>query len=112
MAPLQSEHSDNYPLYCDPNLKQTQELLRKIPHPFKIEFSNNLEVIAALVASGAGFGILPERVAKAIYKPLRKHDDAYATVIDELCLVYRADAQNNAVSQKLRHEIKKMLSEN
>ncbi|MDE1465551.1 LysR family transcriptional regulator [Spartinivicinus poritis] len=108
----QNMHGDNFTLYCDPNLKQTQELLKKIPHLFKIEFSNNLEVIAALVANGAGFGILPERVAKASHKPLHKLDESYATVIDELCLVYRADAQNNAISQKLRHEIKMMLSEN
>lgn len=109
---FQGIYSNNCILYCDPNLKQTQELLKKIPHQFRIEFSNNLEVIAALVANGAGLGILPERVAKTSHKPLRKLDHSNATVIDELCLVYRADAQNNATSQQLRHEIKMMLSEN
>ncbi|MCX4029149.1 LysR family transcriptional regulator [Endozoicomonas sp. SM1973] len=108
---IQNVLDKNFTLYCDPNLKQTKELLKKIPHLFKIEFSNSLEVIAALVANGAGLGILPKRVAKVSHKPLRKLDDVNATVIDELCLVYRADAQSNAISQKLRHEIRMILSE-
>ncbi len=111
MTNFQDIHSDNCILFCDPNLKQTQDLLSKVNHqPFRLECSNNLEVIATLVAEGMGLGILPERVAKSSKKPLIKLG-AFATVADELCLIFRADAQNNVTSQNLRTQIKVILTE-
>lgn len=99
-------------LLCDPNLKQTQDLLKKIDHyNFRLEYSNNLEVIASLIAEGVGFGILPERVAKNSKKPLRRLIELAARVTDELCLVHRADAQNNEVSRRISHEIRTLLAE-
>ena len=82
-----------------------------VGHQFKLEFSNNLEVIATLISEGMGLGILPERVANNSKKPLQRLAEPLATITDELCLVHRADAQNNVVSQKLRHEIKALLTE-
>ncbi|SFD19075.1 LysR family transcriptional regulator [Pseudoalteromonas denitrificans] len=109
---FQNPNSDNCILFCDPNLKQTQDLLKKIEHTsFRFEFSNNLEVIATLVGEGMGLGVLPERVAQNNKKILQRFSDSCATVSDELCLVYRADAQKSDISQKLRLEIKTLLKE-
>ena len=100
-------------LLCDPNLKQTQDLLKKIEHyNFRLEYSNNLEVIASLIAEGVGLGILPERVAKNSKNPLRRLIEPMAKVTDELCLVHRADVQNNELSRRISHEIRTILAEN
>ncbi|BBN83782.1 LysR family transcriptional regulator [Pseudoalteromonas sp. A25] len=99
-------------LYCDPNLKQSQALLKilDLTH-YQVEYSNNLEVIASLVAKGIGAGVLPERVAKKCAEPLRRIEQNNAMVIDELCLIHRFDIQNSTVSQNLKHEIKHVLAE-
>ena len=111
-TPFQDINSERCALYCDPNLKQTQELLKNLSqHQFKLEYSNNLEVIASLVAEGMGLGLLPARVAKRNLKPLLPLGESIARVTDELCFVHRADAQNNSVSLKLRREIKSILAE-
>ncbi len=82
-------------LILEPSLLQTQDLLKKLSKAnFKFSRfieSPSLEVIAQLVASGAGFGILPERVAKAfggsaIVKPA--HSPEYH---DKICLVYKRE---------------------
>ena len=67
-------------LFCDPDLLQCQSLRRqfkKSGHHFKRSIStSSLETIAALVAEGAGAGILPGRVA-ARQPGIEKHcDDA------------------------------------
>ncbi|OHU84985.1 MULTISPECIES: LysR family transcriptional regulator [Pseudoalteromonas] len=99
-------------LYCDPNLKQSQALLKAIDLThFQVEHSNNLEVIACLVAKGIGLGILPQRVAKKSSEPLHRYEHNDAMVIDELCLIHRFDIQNSTVSHNLKQEIKAVLSE-
>ncbi|NOU52152.1 LysR family transcriptional regulator [Pseudoalteromonas sp. JBTF-M23] len=107
-----STDNDNTVLYCDPNLKQSQALLKvlDLTH-FQVEHSNNLEVIASLVAKGIGAGILPERVAKKCAEPLRRFEKNSATVVDELCLIHRFDIQNSTIGQNLKHEIKHVLAE-
>ncbi|RZM73148.1 LysR family transcriptional regulator [Pseudoalteromonas rubra] len=100
------------PLYCDPNLKQTQQLLKSLPDFSHHQIaSNNLEVISALVASGLGLGILPERVARRAPAPLTTYSTKIKPVPDELCFIYRADKQNHAVSSQLHREIKQLLSD-
>lgn len=84
---------DKNVLIHDPNLSQTQVLLRK-NHPFdKSISSSSLEVIGELVESGCGVGILPERVARR-FKGLKPFLDHWFT--DELYLVYRADQTRTA----------------
>lgn len=92
-SPLQDLDSERAVVICDPELTQTQTLLKKMKK-MGITFNRmiattSLEVVANLTANQAGIGILPTRVAKSIYpkqlKPLQK-----APVYkDELCLIYR-----------------------
>ncbi len=96
---LQTPKSDNAVLICDPNLLQTQELIRKIKkqgYQFRrIINSSSLEVIAHLTASGAGIGILPGRVASTLGKNQLRHLSPQAPkFFDELALVYRVEHKN------------------
>ncbi|HEX4925343.1 MAG TPA: LysR family transcriptional regulator [Bdellovibrionales bacterium] len=94
--------SENAVLICDAELIQTQSLLKKAG---KLDIkrrltSSNLEVITSLVASGAGVGVLPERVATRLPElGLKKAGAGLPTFKDEICLVYRADAQRSAASK-------------
>ena len=92
-SPLQKE--DGVLIY-DPNLLQSQSLLKKIKKgkwKYGRELhSTNLEVITKLTANGAGVGLLPTRVARqaeAKLVPLFKNCPSFQ---DRICLVYRADA--------------------
>ena len=81
-------------LLCDPNLGQTQWLLRKLavkkPSPFRrVIESSNLEVIRSLAEAGAGTAILPTRVATLGTRSLRKVGRLAAPYVDRVCLVYR-----------------------
>lgn len=92
-------------LLSDPDLLQTQaiqkQMLKKgMPFPRAVT-SSSLEVIAALVAQGAGVGILPGRVAtRDAYLGLQVVDGA-PKFQDKICLIYRADAQKTAASKAL-----------
>jgi DNA-binding transcriptional LysR family regulator len=84
-------------LICDPELIQTQDILNKLKKQ-NISFartltSSNLEVITHLVASGAGVGILPGRVAGQSKVPLKKLKTS-PIFKDEICVVYRVENKN------------------
>ncbi len=96
-------------LICDPDLVQSQSILRQLSK-HGLEFSrvltsSNLEVVASLVAAGAGIGILPALVATRLdtygIKPL----DKGPKFADSHCLVYRADAQTSKASRLLSRRI-------
>ncbi len=85
-------------LIVDPSLLQTHDLLRKLQKKnFKFKRiieSSGLEVIAQLVLSGVGCGILPERVIKA----LSDHKDQKVQSVkdapefhDRVCLIYKSE---------------------
>lgn len=91
-------------LICDPDLLQVQSILSKLKKrksSFKrIIHSSNLEVIATLVLSGCGIGVLPERV-------VRSNENADVTMIsnapffkDRICLIYRAGIQESLAAKK------------
>jgi LysR family transcriptional regulator, cell division regulator len=110
---LQDVDSGNAVLICDPDLVQSQSILRQLAKA-GLEFgrvltSSNLEVVASLVASGAGVGILPGRVATRVesygLKPLEKAGPKFA---DSHCLVYRADAQTSKASRVLSKRIQEL----
>ncbi|MCV2883310.1 LysR family transcriptional regulator [Aestuariibacter sp. AA17] len=107
------ESQNRQTLIYDPNLKQSQEIIRQLKsHSFHFMHSNNLEVIAALIESGEGIGILPSRVAQCYSDTLVEVTDChYQPIRDELCLVYRADFQNLTISSHLGNEIKHVLTE-
>lgn len=81
-------------LIYEPDMLQSQSLLRESKKK-KIEFSrhltsSSLEVIRGLVASGAGIGILPARVAH--FERSHHLVEAFSnapTFKDRLCLIYR-----------------------
>src|SRR5690606_24197905 len=92
---IQNFRTGNAVLICDPELIQTQSLIKKLKKSGiqyrRILASSSLEVIAELTASGAGIGILPGRVATlASRQGLRRVPKAPA-VQDEICLLYRVE---------------------
>jgi LysR family transcriptional regulator, cell division regulator len=107
---LQDPASGQAVLICDPELVQSQSILRQLAK-LGLEFnrvltSSNLEVVSALVASGAGIGILPGRVATRVDSyELRLLEKAGPKFSDSHCLVYRADAQNSKASRLLARRI-------
>ncbi|MBL7715172.1 MAG: LysR family transcriptional regulator [Bdellovibrionales bacterium] len=85
-------------LIYNPNLLQTGALLKKIQgkKAFKRTVtSDSLEVIAKLVESGLGTGILPGRIVGALTPDLVLQD-RYPSYQDELALVYRHDLPSSA----------------
>lgn len=94
--PLQNADSGMGVLAYDPELAQSDFLLRKFAK-LGLKFSrtitsSNLEVLSAIVASGAAAGILPGRVAAQVKTPkLKLYRQDLPTYADRLCLVYRAD---------------------
>jgi DNA-binding transcriptional LysR family regulator len=99
-------------LISEPDLSQTQELLNQLQKK-KITFermvtSSNLEVIKAMVVSGAGVGIVPGRVMGADSKKVVKLTKL-PTFKDRICLVYRHDVQKSLAARSLSQFIIKKL---
>ncbi len=101
----------NHPIIlCDPNLTQTQSLLKS----YKINSSriikmNSLEVVAALTAKGAGIGILPARVATSLFPNLLKRIRKSPVYHDKLCLIYRNENRKLFAFQAITHAIKALF---
>ena len=92
-------------LLMEPDLAQTQDLLKKMgkkKNPFKRTLtSSSLEVIAKLTAHGAGIGLLPARVAAAEGKKLELVDAKWPKFEDRICLVYRSDIQKSQAAKQI-----------
>ncbi len=94
--PLQNPSSGQAVLAYAPELSQSDFLLRKFAKQ-GIKFARtvtttNLEVLSAIVASGAAAGILPGRVARRVTSPkLKLYRKDFPSFSDRICLVYRAD---------------------
>lgn len=106
----QDPKSDKSVLICDPDLLQSQSILKQLSRKgfnfSRVVTSSNLEVVTALVASGTGVGILPGRVAtREKHLGLRVLDPAAPKFTDRHCLVFRADAQNTKASRQLAKQI-------
>ena len=100
-------HSGEAVLLCDPDLIQTQAILKKmkkIDMKFsRIISSNNLEVIADLTKNNCGIGILPGNVAIARnLTPIAK--SPYYE--DEICLLYRGENRDVKAIQVITAAIK------
>ena len=111
---VQRSDSDNAVLICDLNLLQVQKLLSDVKRG-KRSFKRlipctSLEIVAKLVSSGAGVGVLPGRVATNSglknLQPLKGHP----TFKDEICLISRVDAQKTAAWKKIRSVITNSLA--
>lgn len=78
-------------VFCDPNLIQTQTLLRKWKvSSSQITTTSSLELICQLVSKGLGYGIVPERIVKRIDPSLQEVPDT-PVYKDEVCVVYRPE---------------------
>lgn len=81
-------------LICDPDLMQSQALLKRLKKSGMVFArtlaSSSLEVIADLTAHGGGIGILPMRVARRARRRLTAVPEAPVHT-DEHCLVYRVE---------------------
>ena len=108
---VSSLQKNNGVLICDPELSQSQFLVRSVVKK-GIGFSrqietSNLEVIADLVHSGAGIGILPSRVATRVPSyQLKRASGNWPVFKDKICLIYRANNQKNLASKAIIHAIK------
>lgn len=92
--------SNSSVLICQPDLLQTQNLLRKMKAKFsRTLHSTNLEVIASLANAGSGIAILPGRVA-AEWKNLKIIPEM-PTFEDEVALLYRAENRRVAAFREL-----------
>jgi DNA-binding transcriptional LysR family regulator len=101
-------------LICDTALSQVQSLITKFAKQglkfSQIIHSDNLEVIRSLGIAGAGYVLLPDRVAASGKKEgLQKVNTQFPEFTDKVCLVYRADTLKSAAGKYLIGEIKKSL---
>ncbi len=101
-------------LISDPDLIQTQELLRNVKgkkNPFhRTIFSSSLEVVKALILGGAGVGVIPERVLGEEIKKVKRREE-FSTFKDRICLVYRHDFQKSAAARALSAQLLTYLKE-
>ncbi len=94
-------------LIYDPDLIQSQDLLKKIKVKFSRAIqSSNLEVIRDLTISGAGVGILPARVATTGGGKIELFKKNAPKFSDQISLVYRADAIKGSTPRVLIDAIK------
>ena len=93
-------------LFVDPELIQTQWLLKRIKKT-ALDFTHfvpspNLEVVHRMVAAGAGYGVLPARVANC--EPgvkLSVVDAKLPSFKDQLFLAYRKDVMTSRAAKTL-----------
>jgi LysR family transcriptional regulator, cell division regulator len=113
MTPLNDLSSSLLTLIIEPSLTQTQEILNK-SHKIGLKFkrtlsSSNLEVISKLVASGAGVGILPTRVAENAAQKLIKLPGSNPIFKDRICLVYRSEFRKSEAARELIQFVRNKL---
>lgn len=107
---IKNIRSENAVVICNPDSMQAQFLLQQCKKN-RIQFNRtvtteSLEVVAHLTAKGAGIGILPTRIAKAIYPHALKQVPKMPVYSDELCLIYRNENRNIKAIQAIIHAIK------
>lgn len=101
-------------LICDPELTQTQWLLKRLQKN-KMNYarllpSANLEVIADLTAHGCGIGILPGSVASFQFSKLIKPIAKMPVYQDDICLIYRHENRNVKAIQAVIGAIKECFN--
>lgn len=110
----QGTQLNNTAIICDPDLLQTQWLLKRMQKLGikynRIISSSSLEVIAALTAVDTGISILPKSVAQATY-PKLKMIAKMPSYADEIYLVYRHENRNIKAIQEIIKRIKATLAQ-
>lgn len=96
-------------IICDPDLMQTQQILATLREQGKSNYrlltSSNLDVIASLVVSGTGIGILPYSVVKTVKSALKPVPDL-PSYQDEIYLAYRPEQRDIMALKELIKAIK------
>ena len=93
-------------LFGDPDLIQTQWILKRLKKS-ALDFTNfvpapNLEVVHTMVSAGAGYGVLPGRVAKCDPSvKLSVVDTKLPSFKDELYLAYRKEVMASRAAKTL-----------
>jgi DNA-binding transcriptional LysR family regulator len=103
------ELTDNgYDLVCDPELIQTQHILKELEKmaktPRRVIASSNLDVIASLTAAGLGYGILPRTVASTHSSLKQIKNMPYYS--DHMYLAYRPEFRTIKAMQAIVKQIK------
>ena len=92
-------------LFADLDLMQVEALLgrgsSKALKSWPLVQTNSLELIRTLTVSGAGVGILPERVAKADGARVELYDSKLPVFEDEIYVAYRRDTLKSASGKAL-----------
>lgn len=111
--PLLKLQKGEVALICDPDLMQTQWLLKKAQKSGltykRLTTSNSLEVIASLTANGAGVCILPKGVVNRSFPTKLKPLTNMPVYLDEINLVYRHENRYIKSVQTLTKAIKANL---
>jgi len=109
---MQDIHSGKMTMICDPELLQTQAILKKMNKKGikydRILSSSSFEVIAALVADGGGVAILPSSIALHSNK-LQKIPQT-PTYADEIYLIYRPETRDLKGIQAIVSAIREYFS--
>jgi DNA-binding transcriptional LysR family regulator len=107
---IQDFRGGNAVLICDPDLIQTQDLIKKLKksgiHFRRILESSSLEVITELTASGAGIGVIPGRVATFDPKKGLRRIPKAPSFSDEICLLYRVENKSIKSIQAIADHVK------
>jgi DNA-binding transcriptional LysR family regulator len=107
---IQNIHSSQAIILCEPELTQTQSLLKKCKKARivsdRIMTMNSLEVVASLTANGCGIGILPTRAAKSMYPDKLTRVPNAPVYSDEICLIYRNENRKVQAIQTIVNAIK------
>lgn len=103
-------------ILCDPALMQTQSLLKSVKKLGLLSertlTMNSLEVVASLTAAGCGMGILPARVAEAMYPHALTRVPWSPVYLDEVCLIYRNENRHVEAIQAMVRGIKACMPTN
>jgi DNA-binding transcriptional LysR family regulator len=106
-----SSGSNATQIICDPELFQTQAILRGWKkRPTQILPSNSLELIARLTNAGVGYGIIPTRTVKMLKLRLNKVVEAPEQQ-DEIAIIYRPEFGKTEQEKRIIESIKSSFSE-
>lgn len=104
---------DNLIIICDPELQQTQLLLKKWNNcklaKARIISINNLEVIAHLTANGCGIGILPSCFVQSIYMDTLSRVPNAPAQTSQVYLIYRQENRELKAIQTVAAALKKVM---
>lgn len=110
---IQQFNSDIATIICDPQLTQTQVLLKtckKMGLSYaRIMPTSSFEVIASLTAKGCGIGILPRRVVASSYLDVLSKVQNAPVYHDEICMLYRVENRNIKAMQVITNAIKEFF---